>query len=162
MINPVQFLKKSWSGILSILLGIYILVSIKNISKIDLVTGLWCLTQSVYLAGVWYRKRNATASILMGLDVLFAIPLLLDLYQANIPMIYMIISFLILNAVSLFNQFYSKSRNNIVLMALLFFLIVLVLLLIFYPWLKKIAWLTIFAIFIITYGITSIVANNDN
>lgn len=156
MINPVRFLKEACSGTISTLLGLFVLISVHNISKIDFVAGIWCIIQGFFLIIKWWQNKTPINLVLGILNLVVSVPLVLKLYNAKIPMIYLVIFIFILNACNAFNGLYITGRDHLILTFLLYLMIATVLLLILYPWLKQIIWLPIFSIFMIAYGMSYI------
>lgn len=153
-----QFFKKNWWGLANILFGIVAWWQVHLLSKIDLIVGVWLLLNTVALLIDWYQKRNSWGLMLAIVNLILAIPLGLQIYSAVIPMVYLVIAILILNAAFIFNIYYSASRNSLSIRILLWIFLIVAVSLILYPWFTSSIWLLLFAGYFIVVGIIIILA----
>ncbi|BDR59393.1 hypothetical protein [Xylocopilactobacillus apicola] len=160
MLNPVQFLKKSWFGLVSILLGLFVFIFVHRVGDLDLYTGIWCLARAIFLVAAWRKRHNLAALVVGAIDLLIAVPLTLQLFDAVIPMVYLIVSVFILNAIEAFNVYFDQSRNRPILLILIIILVVVSLILILYPWFVKQTWIWLFAAFWLIFGAVGVLVNN--
>lgn len=153
-----QFFKKNWWGLANILFGIVAWWQVHLLSKIDLIVGVWLLLNTVALLIDWHQKRNSWELMLAIVNLILAIPLGLQIYNAVIPMVYLVIAILILNAAFIFNIYYSASRNSLSIRILLWIFLIVAVSLILYPWFTSSIWLLLFAGYFIVVGIIIILA----
>ncbi|BDR57207.1 hypothetical protein [Xylocopilactobacillus apis] len=158
MKNLVQFLKNNWFGIITILIGILV-VFVHQMGKIDLDTGIFCLLQTIFLGLVWRQKKDWPSMVLAVLNLIVAIPLILEIFTAIIPTVYLIISILILDAIYLFNSLFN--RDHALLLVLLVILIADSLLLILYPWWSKMVWLVLLGLYFIIFGVINLIRKTN-